>query len=183
MGYKSFMVKTGLYGNTMDHDDKAYSILATNYTWYKNVWELVHYFNIRLAFQPEYRLGPVRQGDKSLMSQFIRVGYKHTDLLLLNIVRMHKMVIHLSDIVMCDGKTIKRLILLASAGHSEAHKFPVQRPTPTDMNPWTTALQRISSKFYVLTLPLQEYISIKHLKPSWRLSHNQDILHHNIKMN
>ncbi len=84
---------------------------------------------------------------------------------------------------MCDGKTIKRSILLASAGHLEAHKFPVQWPTPMDMNLWTTALQRISSKFYVLTLPLQEYISIKHSKPSWRLSHNGDILNHNIKMN
>jgi hypothetical protein len=93
------------------------------------------------------------------------------------------MVIHLSDIVMCDGKTIKRSSLLASAGHLEAHKFPLQWPTQMHMNLWTTALQRISSKFYVLTLPLQEYISIKHLKPSWQLSHNRDILHHNIKMN
>ena len=59
MGYKSFMVKLGLYGNTMDHDYKAYSTLVMNNTWYKNVWELVHYFNIRLMFQSEYRLGPV----------------------------------------------------------------------------------------------------------------------------
>jgi hypothetical protein len=66
----------------------------------KNVWELVHFFIIRLVFQPEYHLGPVRQGDKSLMSEFIRVRYKRTDLLSLNIVRVHKMVIHLSDIVM-----------------------------------------------------------------------------------
>jgi hypothetical protein len=50
MGYESFMVKVGLYGNTMDHDYNAYSILVTNNTWYKNVWELIHYFNIRLVF-------------------------------------------------------------------------------------------------------------------------------------
>jgi len=59
MGYKSFMIEIGLYGNTMDYDYKAYSILATNGTWYKNVWELVHYFKISLAFQSEYHLGPV----------------------------------------------------------------------------------------------------------------------------
>ena len=74
-------------------------------------------------------------------------------------------------------------MLSASAGKSEAHNFPVQRSTPTDMNLWTTALRQISSKYYVLTLPLQEYISEKHLKPTWRLSHNRDILHHIIKMN
>ena len=89
----------------------------------------------------------------------------------------------LSDIVRWDGKTIKLSMLLASAWKSDAHKFPLQWPTPMDMTLWTTALRRISSKFYVLTLPLQEYISIKHLKPSWRLSNNGDILHHNIKMN
>ncbi len=74
------------------------------------------------------------------MSEFIRDGYKRADLLSLNIVRMHKMVKYLSDIVMCNGKTIKRSTLMASAGHLEAHKFPVQRPTPTDMNLWATAL-------------------------------------------
>ncbi len=78
------------------------------------------------------------------MAEFVRVGYKRADLLSLNIVRMHKMVIHLSDKVMSDGKTIKRSMLTASAGHSEVHKFPVQCPTPTDMNLWTTALRLIS---------------------------------------
>jgi hypothetical protein len=71
MGYESFMIKIGVYGNTMDYDYKAYSILATNGTSFKNVWELVHYFKIRLAFQSEYRLGRVRRGGKSLMSEFV----------------------------------------------------------------------------------------------------------------
>ena len=74
-------------------------------------------------------------------------------------------------------------MLSASVGMSEAHKFPVQRPTPTDMNLWTTALRRISSEFYVLTVSLQEYTTLHHLKPTWRLSQNRDILHNNIKMN
>jgi hypothetical protein len=53
------MVEVGLYGNTFDHDYKAYSTLVMNNTWYKNVWELVHYFNIRLVFQSKYCLGPI----------------------------------------------------------------------------------------------------------------------------
>ena len=120
MGDESFMVEIGLYGNTMDHDYKIYYTLVMNDTWYKNVWELVSYFKIRLAFQSEYRLGPVRRGDKSLMSEFVRVGYAKADLLSLNIAQIHKMVIHLSDIIRCDGKTIKQSMLLASAGMSEA---------------------------------------------------------------
>ena len=134
MGYESFMIEIGVYGNTMDYNYKAYLILATNGTWFKNVWELVHYFKIRLAFQSEYRLCPVRRGDKSLMSEFVQAGYTKADLLLLKIVWMLKMVLHLSDIVRCDGKTIKLSMLSASVEKSEAHKYPVQRPTPTDMN-------------------------------------------------
>jgi hypothetical protein len=38
MGYELFMVEDGLYGNIMDYDYKAYLILATNNTWFKNVW-------------------------------------------------------------------------------------------------------------------------------------------------
>ncbi len=81
MGYESFMIEVGLYDNTMDYDFKAYSVLATNGTWYKNVWELVQYFKIRLVFQSKYRLGPVRRGDKSLMSEFVKAGYTKADLL------------------------------------------------------------------------------------------------------
>jgi hypothetical protein len=58
MGYKPFMVKVGLYGNTMDYDYKAYLILAMNNTRFKNVWELVCYFKIRLDFHSEYNLQP-----------------------------------------------------------------------------------------------------------------------------
>jgi hypothetical protein len=56
MGYKPFMVKVGLYGSTMDYDYKAYLILAMNNTRFKNVWELVRYFKIRLVFHSEYNL-------------------------------------------------------------------------------------------------------------------------------
>ncbi len=74
------MIEVGLYGNMMDNDYKTYLVLATNGTWYKNVWELVHYFKIRLAFQSEYRLGSIRRGDRSLMSEFVRAGYTKADL-------------------------------------------------------------------------------------------------------
>ncbi len=60
MGYKSFMVEVGLHGSTMDYDYKANATLATNHTWYKNVWELVRFFNISLAFHLEFRLGPIQ---------------------------------------------------------------------------------------------------------------------------
>jgi hypothetical protein len=144
--------------------------LATNNTWYKNVWELVHYFRIRLVFHIDYPLKPVRQGDKSLMSEFMQIGYRRDNLLLLNTMKMHKKVIHLSVIVMCDGKTIMSKMLTDLPGQASVHKFPTQKPTKVDKTLWETAICRISSEFKVLTLPLQEYISLLYTQPHWRLS-------------
>ncbi len=145
--YESFMMEAGLYGNTMDHDYKTQSILVTNNTWYKNIWELVHYFKIRLVFRTDYQLKPVRKGDKLLMSKFMRIGYRRDKLLLLNIMRMHKKVVHLLDIVMCDGKTIMSEMLMDLPVQSNVHKFPTQKPTKADKALWETALCKISSKF------------------------------------
>jgi hypothetical protein len=162
MGYKSFMVKVGLYGNTMDYDYKAYLILAMNNTWFKNIWELVHYFKRRLVFYSEYHLQPTGQGDRSLISEFFHIGYRQMELGSLNIMRIHKMVNYLLDIVMCNGKTIKSEMISASVGHSDMHKFPHQKPTGADITVWVDALCRISSEFHVLVAPLHEYINSKH---------------------
>jgi hypothetical protein len=129
MGYKSFMVKGGLYGSTMDCDYKAYSILETNTTWFKNIWEFVCYFKIQLIFHSEYHLQPAQQGDISLMSKFFHIGYRQMGLRLLNIMQMHKMVIHLLDTVTYDRKTINMEIFSGSVRQSDMHKFPHQKPT------------------------------------------------------
>jgi hypothetical protein len=91
MGYESFMIEVGLYGNTMDYNFKRYSMLATNNTWFKNVWELVLYFNVSLNFNEDFQLKPIRLGDQSLMSKFLRYkDFGIVDIVPLNIMRMHK---------------------------------------------------------------------------------------------
>ena len=57
------------------------------------------------------------------MPEFMRYGdFSPTDLVSLNIMRMHKKVIHKSDIVLCDGKTIKADMLTDLPGHSPLKK-------------------------------------------------------------
>jgi hypothetical protein len=131
----------------------------------------------------DYQLKPVRKGDKLLMSEFMRIGYRRDNLLLLNFMRMHKKAIHLSDILMCDGKTIMSEILTDLPGQSNVHKFPTQKPTKVDKALWETALCKISSKFKVLTLLLQEYISSLYTQPHWRLSLEGHVLHRNFTHN
>ncbi len=105
--------------------------------------------------------------------------FSPTELVSLNIMR-HKKVIHKSDIMLCDGKTIKAGMLTDLPGRSDYHKFPTQRPTPADLSIWKTALCKLSSKFHVLTVKLQEYISPSHVLPRWLLNNFGTILHHNI---
>jgi hypothetical protein len=181
MGYESFMIEVGLYGNTMDYNFKRYSMLATNNTWFKNVWELVLYFNVSLNFNEDFQLKPIRRGDRSLMSKFFCYrDFGIADVVSLNIVRMHKKVIHVSDIVLSDSKTIKPEMFMNIPGHSDMHKFPYQHPTPTDLSIWKIALSKISSEFHNLTVPLQEYIAPPHDFQRWLLSSNGTILHNMI---
>jgi hypothetical protein len=158
-----------------------HSILATDNSWFKNVWELVFYFNVCLQFNADFHLKPIRQGNASLMSEFIRIGgFSPTDLVSLNIMRMHKKVIHKYDIVLCYGKTIKAEMLMDLPSHSNSHKFQTHRPTPADLVIWKTTLCKLSSNFLVLTVKLQEYISLPHLLPLWLLNDLGMTLHHNI---
>ena len=45
-------------------------VLATNHTWFKNLWELLLGFEVDATFGDGAQLQPVRIGDKSLMSEF-----------------------------------------------------------------------------------------------------------------
>jgi hypothetical protein len=161
MAYKSFMIEVGLYGNIMDYDYKTHSMLATSGSWFKNIWELVWYFNVRVHVSAAFRLRAVRQGDISLMSEFMRTGnLSQPDLIFLNIMRMHKKVIHKLDIVLCDGKRIKVEILTDQPGQSGVHKFPTQHPTPADLNLWKLALCKLSSDLHVCSRSSYKNISV-----------------------
>ncbi len=67
MAYESFMIEVGLYGNTMGYDYKTHSMLATSGSWFKNIWELVWYFNVRMHVSAAFQLRAVCRGDISLM--------------------------------------------------------------------------------------------------------------------
>ena len=50
MGYESFLMEIGMYGHTLAYDYTRFSELATNNTWFKNVWELMYDFRVKAAF-------------------------------------------------------------------------------------------------------------------------------------
>jgi hypothetical protein len=59
MGYESFLMDTKMYGNTLGYNYNQYLGLATDNTWFKNVLELLHDFNIGATFGEEFLLHPI----------------------------------------------------------------------------------------------------------------------------
>ncbi len=115
------------------------------------------------------------------MSEFVRFGdLSSTDLVSLNIMCMHKKIIHKSNTVLCDGKIIKAEMLTGFPSHSDSHTFPTQCPNPADLAIWNIAIRRLSSAFLVLTVMLQEYIGPPHSSPLWLLDNLGTIFHHNM---
>jgi hypothetical protein len=91
MAYESFMIEVGLHGNTMDYDYKTHSMLTMSNTWFKNIWELVWYFDVWIHVSAAFQLRVVCQGDISYMSEFMHTrNFSETDLISLNIMLMHK---------------------------------------------------------------------------------------------
>jgi hypothetical protein len=80
MGYESFLVDIGMYGNSLGCSYNWYSVLATDNTWFKNVWELLNYFNVKATFGEDFQPHPIWEGDFSLTDLFSRYWKESTHL-------------------------------------------------------------------------------------------------------
>jgi hypothetical protein len=180
MGYKSFLMDIGTYGNTLGYNYNWYSGLATDNTCFKNVWELLHDFNVGATFGEEFQLHPIQEGDQSLMELFSR-HYSSSYLASLNVFRQHKKIIHISCIVLYNGRTINTDCFSMTHSHSDRHKFPLQYPTCSDHSLWKVASKTISSPFYTFPMQLGNYMEIPHKSVQWLTCSMRKMLHKTIK--
>jgi hypothetical protein len=63
MVYNNFLVKVCLYGSPLDWSYDDYSNLATETTWFHNLWTLVHKFNVVLTFCAEARVHNLQENN------------------------------------------------------------------------------------------------------------------------
>ena len=102
--YENFVVEVGLYGDPFDWDYEWFNSLATEGMWMKNLWQLCQLLGVQIELDKQHHLCPVRVWDCSLISKFSRIGFSRKDLEVLKVVANHKCVVHLLDIVCCDGR-------------------------------------------------------------------------------
>jgi hypothetical protein len=74
----------------------------------------------------------VRENDRSLMSEYSRIGYKEKDLAGLNIVRQYRNLLHVFDISKFDGTTLDKFVTSDVVERSIHHTFPCEEPTVSD---------------------------------------------------
>jgi hypothetical protein len=70
MGYESFLMDLGMYGDLLGYDYQRFSGLVTDNTWFKTIWWLMHNFNVYASFDANNQLHWICEGDCSLMELF-----------------------------------------------------------------------------------------------------------------
>ena len=105
--YEAFLIKVELYGDVFTRDFEYWGVLATEGTWFKTFWEFASYLKIKVTLDPKHHLGPVREGDRAIPNIFFYGGFEGILLFRLNQVRKFKCMVHLSDLVLADGQTLR----------------------------------------------------------------------------
>jgi hypothetical protein len=118
------------------------------------------------------------EGDRSaLISEFFWLGYRSKDLESLNIVQRCRNLIHVSDIIKCDGKTLDEFITSDLIEVSEAHTFPWEQPTKSDFRLWNKAMIKLCSGSTSLLYILGNFLRKPHLPWSWYTTAEADCLY------
>ena len=167
--FESFMLKLGLYGNIFSASYNQYARLATDNTWFKSFWEYSQDLGIAVTLHPWYLLHPAQVGNESLTENFSLLGYAGNDICALNIIKHFKGVVHLSDILLCDSKTVDPAMLQFWPGQSR-YVFPYQQPRQDDWKLWLQSIQDVTSAQHTLQAPLGWYLHPPHRLDIWTIS-------------
>ena len=128
------MLEVGVYGNIFSRPWDKLKVVATKHTWYYNLWELCHRLEVEIEVEEKYHINPVRQGDRSIIDAAIEAGYRGDNLESVNVVRKSLHLIHMSDLVACDGETLDLSLVKGNLRSPLESKmqFPVEKPTKRD---------------------------------------------------
>jgi hypothetical protein len=140
MAYENFLVKVGLYETPLPWSYLDYGQLSTEATWFQNLWLLAFTFGASIIINKNNQVCKIWENDRSLMSEFFRIGYRGRSLVALNIAHRFRNLFHVSDIVKCDGHTIDEFIVSGSAKTSTSLVFPCEEPMNADFWLWKEAI-------------------------------------------
>ena len=167
--YEAFHIEVRLYGGVLTRDFTKFGSLATDLTWFKILWEYASHLKVAITQSDEFHLKLVREGDIFLMEAFVGVGFKGKELQCLGRMKNSKKVLHVSDLMKCDGVTIYKGLLgnLVGGESTHTHMFPLEKPTQADVRLWDDDITRICLPTFKLTRALGPYLCLGHRNQHW----------------
>ena len=137
------MIELGLSDQPFQESFSTYKGHVT-WSWLVSVWEKGDIYGVKILMY-DIPIEWTRERDKWLMREFERVGYKGEELRRLNRVRLHQMVIFVSDMVGASGRCLDERYLRKRPEHEKwsTLKFPKEKPVPADFRLWQQALRRV----------------------------------------
>jgi hypothetical protein len=127
MVYNNFLLEVGLYGTPFAWSYSNFGHLSTKSTWFQNLWLLADTYKASILIQEEDLMEGICEDDWPLMSEFYWLGYRGKELIALNTARFFWNLIHVSDIVQCDGYSLR--IHLRNWCYTLSHTRSQQCPT------------------------------------------------------
>jgi hypothetical protein len=167
MAYKNFIIEVGLYDNPFMWSYADYGKLSLDATWFQNLWLLASTYEVTIIVRDKDLMQGIREHDRSLMSEFFRLGYQKNDLVYLNVVCGFQNLLHVSDIVKCNGCTIDEFATSEFLEVSIHHTFPREEPTPAYFRMWRDAIHRLCNGTTRLPYKLGHFLRQPHLPTMW----------------
>jgi hypothetical protein len=143
ISYRKLIIELGLTMQPLQASFEDFGELVT-WCWMTSLWEKCSKFNVKVVVT-DTALEMPRERDKWMMQEFIRVGYKGSDLRRLNRVRLYQQVLYLSDIVNASGGELDERYLRQRSHHEQwsTLDYPKEQPAAGDFRLWACALRRV----------------------------------------
>ncbi len=164
--FELVQVETGLEGNFLTRSYSRLSNLASH-SWLKLLWELIHHYQVTVVFPEDVSIPPLRERDKVLMEEIIKI-LPPSQWVSFNRVRKFHKVYFISQLTLCDGKTIHPALLTPTNTTQSTMRFPREFPTAADFTLWVGTLRHITSASFTLATPLGHFLRLPYTPTYWK---------------
>eukprot|EP00956_Cyclotella_meneghiniana_P008125 scaffold10809_cov23-Cyclotella_meneghiniana.AAC.4 len=175
------LIELGISMQPFQESFDEYGGLVT-WSWMASLWEKCSKFKIKVVVNDTGLEWP-RERDRWLLREFIRLGYKGTDLTQLNRVRLHQQVSFLSDIVNASGGELDERYLKKRPRNERwsVIDFPKENPAASDFRLWAVAIRRVVPTGGLSDVRLGRMLHSGYKLWEWRVNRTEQYLLHYTK--
>ena len=173
-----FVIEMGMSVQPFQMHYASFGHLVTP-CWLKSIWEKADIFKMNITVG-NVDISPPRLGDDWLMARFVELGYKKSELLHLNRVRLHQQALFVSDVLDAGGRALDRRYLKRRQMNEcwSNFCFPREIPTRKEFHLWRDALLQLRPGTRHATARVTDFVRPGHKQWDWRYDEGAQQLHH-----